>query len=561
MFRNTVRFFAASLLILCLTSLWTIASRSIALAQSDHTDQADALTLPDVRLVWSPQGDMLAVIHRGNEVTPRDEVGTFIYHFSRPEKPDFYTGRREVVFAGNQQAASYQALEVTGEVVLWDPATGFIKNTLPGFLGAVADLPEGCPLPDFRPDQIDFSYDGRLVARPERDGSVSLFSALTSEWVDGLPTVACPVVDLAFSIEGSQIATLHTDQSVQMFSAFSSQRFWQVNITDNTPDVGEFDSLPFGLAFSPRGDQLAVTTRQAEGEGAVLLLDTETGEQVASISAALPADHRLHIAYTPNGDGLVISDAFGLRLFDSAAQTLRLEYPLANREQRASSIAFNPDGRRLAYYDFETTSVLFLDGSSFNPLNAQLFISALASQTSAPRTVAAPTTVASAVTPVSTDTPVPVTVAATATELPSPTSTPVPPTTVPVQPTLTPTLEPEVTEVVHTEAPTTPPTETPIPAPTEVICLNAPPSRLTVGGTAQVTYPTESNFPHTLRVRATPNGAIIGVLISGNQVRLLEGSICENDLLWWRVETLDGALTGWSAEGQAPDVYYLEPIP
>ena len=164
-----------------------------------------------------------------------------------------------------------------------------------------------------------------------------------------LPTVACPVVDLAFSIEGSQIATLHTDQSVQMFSAFSSQRFWQVNITDNTPDVGEFDSLPFGLAFSPRGDQLAVTTRQAEGEGAVLLLDTETGEQVASISAALPADHRLHIAYTPNGDGLVISDAFGLRLFDSAAQTLRLEYPLANREQRASSIAFNPDGRLRNY--------------------------------------------------------------------------------------------------------------------------------------------------------------------------------------------------------------------
>src|SRR5690606_10538143 len=213
--------------------------------------------------------------------------------------------------------------------------------------------------------------------------------------LSGLATVACPVVDVAFSSEGSQIATLHTDRTIQMFSAFSSQRLWQSDSAVQNPDAETTDSdemaetdetasLPFRLAFSPRGDHLAVFVPQSEGEGAVLLLDPETGDLIASLSAALPADEQVHLALPPNGEPLLIADALGLRLFDSTSQLLREEYPLAGRQQAASSIAFSPDGRRLAYYDFETASVLFLNGRSLTPIEDTHIVTALDPQTAVP---------------------------------------------------------------------------------------------------------------------------------------------------------------------------------
>lgn len=539
MSKRAVCLTAATILTLCLTLFLTPAIQPRLLAQSD-----DLPALPDVRLVWSPDGEVLAVIHRGGRDTPDDEIGTYIYHLDQPEDPDFYMGREEVRFAGNRLAASYAALENTGEVLLWDPATGRIENTLPGFFESTMAMPAFCPMPKYLPRQLDFSYDGRMVARPERDGTVSLFSPQSSELISGLASVACPVVDVAFSSEGSQIATLHTNQAVQMFSAFSGQRLWQfvTDIEDALRAAHGADSVPYRLAFSPRGNQLAVFISQADGEGAVMLLDAETGELIASISAALPADHRVHLAYTPNGESLLISDALGLRLFDGASQFLRVEYPLAGRQQAASSIAFSPDGSRVAYYDFETASVLFLDGRTLTPIEDQQIITAFDAQTAVPEQTSV------ALQP--SNTPTSTTVPATETSLPTFTPT--------FLPTLTPTVE--VPAATSTEAaPTTPPSETPVPSPTEAVCVNAPPSRLTAGIEAQVTFPTESNFPHTLRVRATPNGDIIGVLISGNRLRITGGSICENNLLWWPVETLDGTVSGWSAEGQAPDVYYLEP--
>lgn len=81
------------------------------------------------------------------------------------------------------------------------------------------------------------------------------------------------------------------------------------------------------------------------------------------------------------------------------------------------------------------------------------------------------------------------------------------------------------------------------------------PVRLNVGYSARVT--TDSWLPN--RVRAQPNlgGQVIGQIPAGGVVTVIEGPHCDNGITWWRVQYDD--LTGWTAEGNGYDQYWLEP--
>lgn len=87
-------------------------------------------------------------------------------------------------------------------------------------------------------------------------------------------------------------------------------------------------------------------------------------------------------------------------------------------------------------------------------------------------------------------------------------------------------------------------------------CKDAPRSRLQVGYMAYVSH--EPPLPN--RVRDEPNwniGEVIGRIYPGEKVRILDGPACHNKVVWWKVESLEKNLTGWTVEGDEEDYWLL----
>jgi hypothetical protein len=149
-----------------------------------------------------------------------------------------------------------------------------------------------------------------------------------------------------------------------------------------------------------------------------------------------------------------------------------------------------------------------------------------------------------------------------------------------VTPTVAPTAAPLITVIpLPTQAPTEPVTPTAIPAtalptaepatatptprntptlppPATIVCSGAPVTRLSKNGYAAASKTTATSN----NVRSSPGlGAnVLGLLQPGKGVQILEGPLCVEGYVWWKVRLLPNGITGWTAEGK-DDVYWLVP--
>lgn len=134
-------------------------------------------------------------------------------------------------------------------------------------------------------------------------------------------------------------------------------------------------------------------------------------------------------------------------------------------------------------------------------------------------------------------------------------------------PTLT--LAPLLTRLpAEVTSPAIIPSETPAPtatsAPTATItpwpaCPDSPYlSQLQPGMKASVAL--DPPLPNRIRANPDTNSAILGYVDPGGMVEILEGPSCGGGWTWWRVQEIDGSLTGWTAEGDE-DSYWLIPVP
>ncbi len=138
-----------------------------------------------------------------------------------------------------------------------------------------------------------------------------------------------------------------------------------------------------------------------------------------------------------------------------------------------------------------------------------------------------------------------------------------PPYTVPTL-----TLPPFETRIaVNTQDPTTITATSTIDAPPETVptlasykaCDGADLlTQLAVGDTATVAI----DPPLPNRVRQAPNttGTILGYVDPGQSVTIIDGPVCSEGWVWWKVEAQSGSLTGWTAEGDQ-DNFWLIPVP
>lgn len=154
----------------------------------------------------------------------------------------------------------------------------------------------------------------------------------------------------------------------------------------------------------------------------------------------------------------------------------------------------------------------------------------------------------------------------TPTPRPSPTPTPQPTDTPTPTPTRTPSPTPSRTPIpspTPTSSPTPTPSRTPTPSPIPPVhCPGALPSRLAIGGRARVVN-------YQINVRSGPGTAwpIENRLLPGRLVTVLEGPVCDNGQLWYRVvgdpvrardTGIMITITGWVVE-ESGQRYFLAP--
>jgi hypothetical protein len=68
----------------------------------------------------------------------------------------------------------------------------------------------------------------------------------------------------------------------------------------------------------------------------------------------------------------------------------------------------------------------------------------------------------------------------------------------------------------------------------------------------------EPPLPNNLRSAAGENNELIGYIEPGQAMEILLGPECADGWIWWKVNTLETDLTGWTAEGDGQS-YWLIP--
>lgn len=87
-------------------------------------------------------------------------------------------------------------------------------------------------------------------------------------------------------------------------------------------------------------------------------------------------------------------------------------------------------------------------------------------------------------------------------------------------------------------------------------CEGAPPTRLRLDSYAYVNP--EPPLPNNLRSEAGEENSLLGTIEPGQAMKILDGPKCADGWFWWKVQTLETDLVGWTAEGDAQN-YWLIP--
>jgi WD40 repeat protein/serine/threonine protein kinase len=252
----------------------------------------------------------------------REDLRSFEwYHFWQKCHPDVLTlnhGSRVHSAAFSPDGRTLATGNAEHTVMLWDAATGKLKQILKGHQGWVWS--------------VAFSPDGRMLASGSEDRTVKLWDVSAGQLVTNLGAHESGVRCLAFSPKGEFLAS--RDRTVQLWHMAAEES----KLSSTIPCRGLVDSV----AFSPNGKLLAIGLPF----GGFDTYDVDTGGRMLKVGGGVRSGGVRSIVFSPDGAMLAAGGGGGVRLWDS--RTGRLNATLQELDRVVLTVAFSPDGKKLA---------------------------------------------------------------------------------------------------------------------------------------------------------------------------------------------------------------------
>ncbi len=320
-------------LVFLLVCLGVIPSLS-AQTNRDTITAENGSTMTEIMRLGRGTVDSLAFSPDGKTIAVASSAGTWLYSADALD-----TAEDPLVIAG-ASAATTLAFSPDGKLL----ATGEQEAVR---VWNLADQKEVFSFESYYwVESLAFSPDSKILAVGESDYVIRLWDMEDGTQIRAQEGHTSTIYDLAFTADGTVLASTGADGSI---------RLWDMSDGSEVTTIEAAYDYINSVAFSPDGKVLV----SASDDDSIHLWDTKTGSEILAITEFQDTEGKdlsytenmNTVDFTPDGKAFAVgSDDDHVRIYDLEGEQLAI----INTEYDVESLAYSPDGKRIATIGYDT---------------------------------------------------------------------------------------------------------------------------------------------------------------------------------------------------------------